>query len=65
MMDFTELASAPSPPLAPFTDQLRLAVAAYLALLCSVQPWGKLGATTARAPCVTWDIIIRFHQAGR
>jgi len=31
MMDFTELASAPSPPLAPFTDQLRLAVAAYLA----------------------------------
>jgi len=31
MMDFTELAFAPSPPLAPFTDQLRLAVAAYLA----------------------------------
>ena len=31
MMNFTELASAPSPPLAPFTDQLRLAVAAYLA----------------------------------
>jgi hypothetical protein len=31
MMDFTELTSAPSPPLAPFTDQLRLAAAAYLA----------------------------------
>ena len=31
MMDFTELASAPSDPPAPFTDQLRLAVAAYLA----------------------------------
>jgi site-specific recombinase XerD len=31
MMDFTELASAPSPPLAPFTDQPRPAVAAYLA----------------------------------
>ena len=31
MMTFTELASVPSHPLAPFTDQLRLAVAAYLA----------------------------------
>ena len=31
MMDFTELASAPPDPPAPFTDQLRLAVAAYLA----------------------------------
>ena len=31
MMTFTELASVPSNPLAPFTDQLRLAVAAYLA----------------------------------
>ncbi len=31
MMTFTELASVPSDPLAPFTDQLRLAVAAYLA----------------------------------
>jgi hypothetical protein len=30
MMTFTELASVPSDPLAPFTDQLRLAVAAYL-----------------------------------
>ena len=30
-MTFTELASVPSDPLAPFTDQLRLAVAAYLA----------------------------------
>ena len=30
-MTFTELASAPSDPLAPFTDRLRLAVAAYLA----------------------------------
>jgi hypothetical protein len=31
MMTFTELASVPSHPLAPFTDPLRLAVAAYLA----------------------------------
>ena len=31
MMTFTELASVPSDPLAPFTDRLRLAVAAYLA----------------------------------
>jgi hypothetical protein len=30
-MTFTELASAPSDPLPPFTDQLRLAVATYLA----------------------------------
>ena len=30
-MTFTELATVPSDPLAPFTDQLRLAVAAYLA----------------------------------
>ena len=31
MTTFTDLASAPSHPVAPFTDQLRLAVAAYLA----------------------------------
>ena len=31
MMIFTKPASAPSDPLAPFTDRLRLAVAAYLA----------------------------------
>jgi len=31
MMTFTELASVPSDPLVPLTDQLRLAVAAYLA----------------------------------
>ena len=31
MMTFTELPSIPSDPLVPFTDQLRLAVAAYLA----------------------------------
>jgi hypothetical protein len=31
MTDFTELASAPSDPPEPFTDRLRLAVAAYLA----------------------------------
>jgi hypothetical protein len=30
-MNFTELASVPSDPRAPFADQLRLAVAAYLA----------------------------------
>jgi hypothetical protein len=31
MMIFTEVASVPSDPLAPFTERLRLAVAAYLA----------------------------------
>jgi integrase len=31
MMNFTDLPSVPSHPLAPFTDRLRLAVAAYLA----------------------------------
>src|ERR1700691_4707903 len=31
MMTFSDLASVPRDPLAPFTDQLRLAVAAYLA----------------------------------
>ena len=31
MMNFTDLASVPSHPPAPFTDRLRLAVAAYLA----------------------------------
>jgi hypothetical protein len=31
MTNFTELASVPSDRPAPFTDQLRLAVAAYLA----------------------------------
>jgi integrase/recombinase XerD len=31
MMNFTELASAPSDPLVPLTDRLRLAVAGYLA----------------------------------
>jgi integrase/recombinase XerD len=31
MMTFTELPCVPSDPLGPFTDQLRLAVAAYLA----------------------------------
>ena len=30
MMTFTELATVPSDPLAPFTGQLRLAMAAYL-----------------------------------
>ncbi len=33
MMTFTELVSVPSDPLAPFTDQMWLAVAAYLARL--------------------------------
>jgi hypothetical protein len=31
MMNFTDLASVSSDPVAPFTDRLRLAVAAYLA----------------------------------
>ncbi len=34
-------------------------------LLCSVALWGKLRATRSRVPCVTWDAIIRLHQAGR
>ena len=32
---------------------------------CSVPRWSKLGAMGARAPCVTCDVIIRLHQAGR
>ena len=32
MLNFTDLASVPSHPLAPFADRRRLAVAAYLAL---------------------------------
>jgi hypothetical protein len=35
MMTFTELASVPSDPAVPFTDRLRLAVAAYLARFTS------------------------------
>jgi hypothetical protein len=31
MLNLTDLASVPSHPVAPFTDRLRLAVAAYLA----------------------------------
>ena len=31
MVNFTDLASVPAEPLGPFTDRLRLAVAAYLA----------------------------------
>ena len=43
-MTFTDLASAPSGPVAPFTDRLRLAVAAYLAhvRICRVQLVGAM-----------------------
>jgi len=34
-------------------------------LLRSVPSWSEVGATRAHAPCVTWDAIIRLHQAGR
>jgi hypothetical protein len=34
-------------------------------LQCSVPPWSKLGTLGGHAPCVTWDAIIRLHQAGR
>jgi hypothetical protein len=32
---------------------------------CSVPPWSNLRAEEAQAPCVTFDVIIRLHQAGR
>ena len=38
MMTVTELASAPSDPPVPFTDQLRLAVAAHLARFMGLLP---------------------------
>ena len=41
MMTFTELASAPSDPPVPFTNQLRLAVAAYLARFKGVRWPGR------------------------
>jgi len=34
-------------------------------LQSSVPPWSKLSVMGAHAPCVTWDVIIRLHQAGR
>jgi hypothetical protein len=30
-----------------------------------VTPCSNLGATGAHAPCVTWDVINRSHQAGQ
>ena len=43
-MTYSDLASVPSDPLAPFTDQLRLAVAAYLGTrppaACGTRPFG-------------------------
>jgi hypothetical protein len=37
----------------------------FLYLQCGVPPRSKLGGRGARAPCVTWDAIMRLHQAGR
>jgi hypothetical protein len=31
----------------------------------SVAPWSGLGIMGVPAPCVTWDVIVRLHQAGR
>jgi hypothetical protein len=32
-------------------------------LQSSVPPWSKLGVMEAHAPRVTWDAIVRLHQA--
>jgi len=32
---------------------------------CSVPPWSKLEAEGTQAPCVTCDVIIQLHRAGR
>ena len=57
MMTFSDLASVPSDPPALFTDQLRLAGAAYLAMVRSVPPGrldrdaaGELSADDERGP---------------
>ncbi len=75
MMDFTELASAPSDPLAPFTDQLRLAVAAYLArfkgssrehtesdLRCYLSWCAERGLDPLAAPRPHLELYIRWMQ---
>ena len=49
MMTFTDLASVPSHPLAPFTDRLRLAAAAYLARFK-----GSSRSTPNRTCAATW-----------
>jgi hypothetical protein len=49
MITITELVSAPSDPAEPFTDRLRLAVAAYLARF---KPELGVCVETRRLPCV-------------
>jgi hypothetical protein len=56
-MTFKDLASVPCDPLAPFTDRLRLAVAAYLARFkgSSVStPNPTCAAIWRGAPCTAW-----------
>src|SRR5215472_9278752 len=65
MMTFTDLASVPADPLAPFPDQLRLAVAAYLAR--SRAPPGSTpdltcAVTCPGAPSAAWT---RWPPGGR
>ena len=57
MTNFTELASVPSDRPAPFTDQLRLAVAAYLARFkgsAASTPIPTCAATFPGAPGAAW-----------
>jgi hypothetical protein len=57
MMNYSELASVPSDHLAPFTDQLRLAVAAYLARSRgppASTPHPTCAATWPGAPSTAW-----------
>jgi hypothetical protein len=63
MMSFTDLASVPSDPLVPFTDQLRLAMAAHLARFKGSSRPHRVRPTLfhqmvhrARAPSAAWTL---------
>jgi hypothetical protein len=50
MLNLTDLGSVPSAPLAPFADQLRLAVAAYLARFTGISRKARQGRPPGTAP---------------
>ena len=75
MTTFTDLASVPSDPLVPFTDRLRLAVAAYLArfkgssrehtepdLRCYLSWCAERGLDPLAAQRVHLELYIRWMQ---
>ena len=74
-MTFSDLASVPCDPLAPFTDQLRLAAAAYLArfkgssrehtesdLRCYLAWWAERGLDPLAARRPHLELYIRWMQ---